>query len=285
MQLISYQAETGPRVAGVRQGECVDLNRADPAVPACIKRLLTQGADGLGRARAALESGQAVAAETVRLLPPIPRPEKIICVGLNYADHAKEGGTEPPAEPVIFNKFPTTLRAHGETIVLPAASRQVDFEAELVVVIGTAGHHIPEERAREHVAGYCCGNDVSARDWQKFKSGGQWLLGKSFDTFGPLGPALVTADEIERPDNLHIQLRLNGETMQDSNTSQLIFPIEKLIAYVSGVCTLVPGDLIFTGTPSGVGFARKPPVFLLPGDTIEVEIEKIGTLCNTTVAG
>jgi len=155
--------------------------------------------------------------------------------------------------------------------------------AELVVVIGTGGHAIPKEKALDHVAGYTCGNDVSARDWQKNKPGGQWLLGKSFDSFGPTGPALVTADEIDDPGKLKIQCRLNGQTMQDSSTEHLIFPVDELIAYVSSVATLKPGDLLFTGTPPGVGMARSPAVYLQPGDEVEVEIENIGLLTNKCV--
>lgn len=284
MRLVTYQSSTGPRVAGLRQGMLVDLNHADPAVPACIKALLAQGPDGLRRAQEALAAGKAMPAEGIKLLPPIPSPEKVICVGLNYADHAREGGVEPPLVPVIFSKFPTTVRAHGDPIVLPRLSKEVDYEAELVAVIGLGGRHIPEDQARRHVAAYCCGNDVSARDWQLRKPGGQWLLGKSFDSFAPFGPELVTADEIPNPNDLAIQLRLNGRVMQDSSTAQFLFPVEKLVSYVSGVCTLSPGDVLFTGTPSGVGFARKPPVFLQPGDVVEVEIQSIGILRNPVVA-
>ena len=238
----------------------------------------------MSRATAAAASGQVIPADRVKLLPPIPNPEKVICVGLNYADHAKEGGMEPPGEPVLFCKFPTAVRADGDTIFLPRLSQEVDYEAELVVVIGMGGRYIAKENALRHVAGYCCGNDISARDWQLRKPGGQWLLGKSFDSFGPLGPALVTADEVPRPDNLRIQLRLNGKTMQESSTSQLIFPVEELIAYSSAVCTLSPGDVIFTGTPAGVGCTRKPPIFLKPGDVLEVEIEHLGILRNSVIA-
>ena len=284
MRLVTYQSSTGPRVAGVRQGMLVDLNLSDASVPACIKALLAQGPDGLRRAEQALAAGKAMPAEGIKLLPPIPSPEKVICVGLNYADHAREGGVEPPPVPVIFSKFPTTVRAHGDPIVLPRLSKEVDYEAELVAVIGVGGRHIPEDQARRHVAAYCCGNDVSARDWQLRKPGGQWLLGKSFDSFAPFGPELVTADEIPNPNDLAIQLRLNGRVMQDSSTAQFLFPIEKLVSYVSGVCTLSPGDVLFTGTPSGVGFARKPPVFLQPGDVVEVEIQRLGILRNPVVA-
>ena len=183
----------------------------------------------------------------------------------------------------MFWKFPTAICAHDDKIVLPKQSAQIDYEAELVVVIGKGGKDISKEKALEHVAGYCPGHDVSARDWQLNKPGKQWLLGKTFDTFAPYGPTLTTPDEVGDPNNLAIRLRLNGQTLQDSSTTQLIFKIDELIAYISQVCTLTPGDVIFTGTPPGVGMARKPPIFLKPGDTAEVEIEKLGTLRNKCV--
>jgi 2-keto-4-pentenoate hydratase/2-oxohepta-3-ene-1,7-dioic acid hydratase in catechol pathway len=284
MRLISYQSPTGPRTAALGENSAVDLNRADPAVPSCMKKLLAQGPEGLQRARQALVRGEPMPLAALRLLPPVPAPEKIICIGLNYADHAKESGLALPSEPVVFCKFATALRTQGDPIVLPRASAQVDYEAELVVVIGRGGRHIAREDALQHVAGYCCGNDVSARDWQIGKPGGQWLLGKSFDSFAPIGPALITADEVPEPGQLPIRLRLNGRTLQDSNTQQLIFPVEVLIAHISIVCTLAPGDLIFTGTPPGVGVARKPPIFLQPGDVAEVEIPGLGVLRNPVVA-
>jgi 2-keto-4-pentenoate hydratase/2-oxohepta-3-ene-1,7-dioic acid hydratase in catechol pathway len=208
----------------------------------------------------------------------------VICVGLNYADHARESGVAPPEEPVLFNKFPSALAAHGQPIVLPRESGEVDYEAELVVIIGRGGRHIAQQDAFDHVAGYCPGHDVSARDWQLRKPGKQWLLGKTFDTFAPYGPALVTRDEAPDPSNLRIQFRLDGQTLQDSSTKELIFPIDALIAYISQVCTLKPGDLIFTGTPPGVGFARKPPIFLQQDNVAEVEIEGLGVLSNPVVA-
>ena len=284
MKLISYQSDDGPRVAGVRDDGYVDLNKADPRVPHCIKMLLAGGPEGLQLAEAALETGISMPPESVKLLAPVPSPEKVICVGVNYAEHAREGGMEPPDRPVIFNKFPTTVRADGDPVVLPPESTKVDYEAELVVVIGKAGRRILQSDAMDHVAGYCVGNDVSARDWQLETPATQWLLGKSFDGFAPFGPAMTTADEIADPGNLSISLRLNGETMQDSNTSQLIFPIAKLIEYISSVATLKPGDVIFTGTPPGVGIARTPPVLLKPGDVTEVEIQGLGILRNPFVA-
>ncbi len=213
-------------------------------------------------------------------MAPVPNPQKVICIGLNYADHAAESGAAVPEEPVVFNKFPTALRGHMEPIELPSVSSQVDYEAELVAVIGRGGRNIPRATAMEHVAGFCCGHDVSARDWQLNRPGGQWLMGKTFDWFAPVGPELVTRDEVGDPSHLDIALRLNGETMQQSNTRQLIFDIPQLIAHLSTVCTLSPGDLLFTGTPPGVGVARKPPIFLQPGDVVEIEIEHVGTLKN-----
>jgi 2-keto-4-pentenoate hydratase/2-oxohepta-3-ene-1,7-dioic acid hydratase in catechol pathway len=284
MRLVSFEGPNGPRVSGVRGDELVDLHDADPAIPSTMCELLAGGDALLAAARSAIERGQGIRRETVRLLAPVPAPQKVICVGLNYADHARETGKEAPAEPVIFNKFVTAVCAHGDAIILPKLSREVDYEAELVAVIGRGGRHISAEAALSHVAGYCCGHDVSARDWQLRKPGGQWLLGKSFDTFAPFGPELVTRDEVGDAGNLRIQLRLNGRTMQDSTTAQLIFSVAELTAYVSGVCTLAPGDVIFTGTPPGVGVARKPPVFLQPGDTVEVEIERVGILKNRVMA-
>ena len=284
MRLVSYKSDRGNRVAAVVNNSYVDLNDADPSLPSSIKQLLAQGKAGFEQAqRAVSRSTAGVDPASVVLLPTVPDPQKVICVGLNYADHAAESGAEVGEEPVIFNKFPSALRAHGETIQLPAESQKVDYEAELVVVIGTGGRYIPQESALEHIAGYCVGHDVSARAGQLHKPGGQWLLGKTFDTFAPLGPELVTRDEVPSPGELGISLRLNGQTMQDSNTRQLIFGIEYLVAYISKICTLLPGDLIYTGTPPGVGAARKPPVFLKAGDTVEVEIESLGILRNAVV--
>lgn len=301
MRLISYQSERGVRLAarkpGSSPGPYVDLNDADANIPHCVKRFLAELSrdDGemLARANGAVETGKPFVAsldeliaksngshQPFRLLPPVPRPEKVICIGVNYADHAAEVGIEVPAEPVVFNKFVSALIAHGDLVQLPNVSDRVDYEAELVVVIGKRGRDIAKADAYDYVAGYCCGNDVSARDWQKGKPAGQWLLGKTFDTFAPLGPELVLKDEIADPMRLDIRLRLNGEIMQDSNTNRCIFDIPTLIFYVSQVITLNVGDLIYTGTPPGVGDMRTPPVYLKPGDMVEVEIESLGTLSN-----
>jgi 2-keto-4-pentenoate hydratase/2-oxohepta-3-ene-1,7-dioic acid hydratase in catechol pathway len=186
---------------------------------------------------------------------------------------------------VLFSKYATALTGHEAPIVLPPVSSEVDYEAELVIVIGKGGRNIPAGQALAHVAGYTCGHDVSARDWQLKKDQKQWMVGKTFDTFAPTGPHLVTADEVPDPHNLPIRLRLNGQVMQNSNNTQMIFRIPEVLAYLSQVFTLEPGDLIFTGTPPGVGFAKKPPLFLKPGDVAEVEIDGIGLLRNPVVAG
>jgi 2-keto-4-pentenoate hydratase/2-oxohepta-3-ene-1,7-dioic acid hydratase in catechol pathway len=285
MRWVTVATDTGPRACGVSGGEYVDVNAADPEMPASVRGLLNLGLEWQRRAWSSLARG-AVRHDPahVRLLAPVPDPRKIICIGLNYRDHAAESGVPVPAEPILFSKYPTSLIGHGETIILPAVSQEVDYEAELVVVIGRGGRHIPRARAFEHVGGYAVGHDVSARDWQLNKPGKQWMAGKTFDTFAPVGPVLVTPDEIPDPHKLGIRLRLNGQTMQESNTSQLIFGVDELIAYLSQVFTLEPGDLIFTGTPPGVGMARKPPVWLKPGDTVEVEIDHLGTLRNNVAA-
>lgn len=219
----------------------------------------------------------------VQCLAPISSPEKIICVGRNYADHAAEMGSEVKELPVIFNKFPGAIADPDSAIPLPEISDSIDYEAELVVVIGREGRFIRQADAMDHVFGYCCGNDVSARDWQKGKPGGQWLLGKTFDSFAPIGPWIVTRDEVN-PDDLAISLTLNGQTMQQDNTSNLMFKIDFLIAHLSQFTTLTPGDLLFTGTPAGVGAGRKPPLFIQPGDETVVEISGLGELRNTYIA-
>jgi 2-keto-4-pentenoate hydratase/2-oxohepta-3-ene-1,7-dioic acid hydratase in catechol pathway len=285
MRWVTVASEEGPRACGVINGEYIDVNAADPEMPRTVRGLLELGQEWQRRAWAALPRG-VVRHDPVgaKLLAPVPDPRKIICIGLNYRDHAAESGVPVPTEPILFSKYPTTLIGHGGQIILPSASHEVDYEAELVVVIGRKGRHISRERALEYVGGYAVGHDVSARDWQLNKPGKQWMAGKTFDTFAPVGPELVTPDEVPDPQNLGIRLRLNGQTMQDSSTSQLVFGVAELIAYLSQIFTLEPGDLIFTGTPPGVGMARKPPVWLKPGDQVEVEIDRLGTLQNTVIA-
>ena len=233
----------------------------------------------LERAR---ENGLLIEYSKARLLAPVTRPGKLIAIGLNYRDHAAESNMPIPDKPVVFSKFTTSVIGANEPVVLPKTSEQVDYEAELGVVIGRRTKNVSLERALDYVLGYTIINDVSARDFQF--ADGQWQRGKSCDTFAPMGEAIVTTDEIPDPHNLSIRLRLNGKTMQDSNTDQLVFGVPALIAFLSETITLEPGDVIATGTPPGVGFARKPPVFLKHGDVMEVEIEKLGMLRNPVIA-
>lgn len=216
--------------------------------------------------------------ENIKICSPVPEPRKIICIGLNYRNHAIESGMEIPKSPIIFSKFSTCVIGANEPILLPKGSEQVDYEAELAVIIGKTAKNISRENAMDYVLGYTNCNDVSARDFQF--ADGQWQRGKSCDTFAPMGEFIATTDEINDPHNLRIQFRLNGETLQDSTTNELIFKIPELIEFLSASITLEPGDVIATGTPPGVGFARKPPVFMKDGDVAEVEIEGLGILSN-----
>jgi 2-keto-4-pentenoate hydratase/2-oxohepta-3-ene-1,7-dioic acid hydratase in catechol pathway len=277
----------GPRAA-VQVGEqFVDVHATDAQFPPSMRGLLEGGPAMMKAAYEAAQRPGAVKHDLgkVKYHAVVHDPRKIICIGLNYKDHAAESGSPIPKEPILFSKYPTSLIGHGENIVLPPVSSEVDYEAELVIVVGKKGKNLSASTAMEHVAGYACGHDVSARDWQLKKDGKQWMVGKTFDTFAPVGPVMVTADEAGDPHNLAIKLRLNGRTMQDSSTKQLIFGVGEILAYLSQVFTLEPGDLIFTGTPPGVGFAKKPPVFLKAGDVVEVEIEGLGVLKNACVAG
>lgn len=287
MKIATIQTTAGPRAAVFLDSHYVDLHATDRALPAGVRQLIEGGAAALQAARQAAASPKAVKVDAagVKLLPPVPDPPKIVCLGLNYRDHAAETGAQIPKEPVLFSKYPTALIGHGDNIVLPPVSQEVDYEAELVIVVGTGGRNIKADAALGHVFGYTVGHDVSARDWQLKKDQKQWMVGKTFDTFAPTGPHIVTADELGDPHRLPIRLRLNGQTMQDSNTKQMIFDVATTLAYLSQVFTLQAGDIIFTGTPPGVGIARKPPVWLKPGDVAEVEIEGIGVLRNPVVAG
>ena len=229
----------------------------------------------------ARDQGWLVPSRDAYWFAPVPRPRKIICIGLNYRDHAAESKMPIPERPIIFSKFSTAVIAPGEPVVLPSTSEQVDYEAELAVVIGRRAKHVKAEDAYNYVLGYTAFNDVSARDFQF--ADGQWQRGKSCDTFAPMGQTIVTTDQIPDPHKLSIKLVLNGQTMQDSNTDQLIFGVPALIEFLTQSITLEPGDVIATGTPPGVGFARTPPVFLKPGDQMEVLIEGMGGLGNPVV--
>jgi 2-keto-4-pentenoate hydratase/2-oxohepta-3-ene-1,7-dioic acid hydratase in catechol pathway len=246
--------------------------------------VIAGGADAMDRVTRCLDrppAGERFDAAAVKLLAPIQRPPKIICIGLNYRDHAAESNLTVPETPTVFAKYPTSVIGPGAPIVLPKASSKPDYEAEFAVVIGKGGRHIPEDDWKKHVFGYTIVNDVSARDFQMATT--QWMIGKTFDTFCPMGPAIVTADEIDDPHALPISLSIGGETLQSSNTSNLIFRIPQLIAYLSSVFTLEPGDIISTGTPAGVGFARTPPRWLKAGDEVRVQVEGLGELVNPVV--
>jgi len=286
MRLVTLHTAAGLRAAVRHDDQYIDLHATDGAFPASVRQLLAAGPGVLEHVRKVGKRPEAVRVpvDKARLAPPVPDPQKIICLGLNYRDHAAETNAPIPREPIVFAKYPSAIIGPGMPIVLPAVSSEVDFEAELVIVVGRRGRHLNPAGALAHVAGYTVGHDVSARDWQLKKDGKQWMVGKTFDTFAPTGPLLVTADEVPDPHKLAIRLRLNGKTMQDSNTSQMIFDVGATLAYLSQVFTLEPGDLIFTGTPAGVGSVRNPRRYLKPGDVIGTNIEHVGALVNVCVA-
>ncbi len=280
MKFVTFGQE-GNRQAGVVAGDrIVALGKA--GFPDVLS-ILSGGAEALGRIRQFIGGApDSLPFADGKLCAPIPDPPKILCMGLNYRDHAREAGLEIPRYPVIFAKYSNTVIGSGESIVLPKNSRKPDYEAEFAFVIGRRARHVEADQWREYVFGYMNANDVSARDYQMSVS--QWTMGKNFDTFAPMGPYLVTADEIADPHDLSISLTLNGETMQSSNTRELIFKIPETVAFLSSVMTLDPGDVVLTGTPAGVGFSRKPPRWLAPGDEIVVRIDGLGELRNTCVA-
>jgi len=281
MRLVTFQSNGQTRLGAQIGDSILDLNRANPALPADILLLLGAGASVLGLAREALAEAKPEAfipLSEVILLAPIPHPGKIICIGHNYKGHIGIGKTELPEYPNMFCKTANTIIAHQQSIIVPRVTSQVDYEAELAVILGKRGYDIPEAEAMEYVAGYSIFNDVSARDYQKRTS--QWFLGKSFDTFGPLGPALVTKDEVPDPHCLDLELTVNGVPKQRTNTSDLIFSVPFLVSYLSQVMTLDPGDVIATGTPAKLPEAANPQCFLEPGDVVEIKIEKLGTLRN-----
>jgi 2-keto-4-pentenoate hydratase/2-oxohepta-3-ene-1,7-dioic acid hydratase in catechol pathway len=310
MRLVTFEINGRKRLGAEWKDRILDLQSADQVrrlmqgdaaegqrFPGNMVQFLAAGAPAMDAAREAIafmdafpddlkedavyrNSGLSYARDAVKLKAPLLRAPKIICLGLNYRDHAAESGVDVPTEPVLFSKYNNSLIGPDESILLPPTSPEVDYEAELVFVMGRGGKNIPESQAMEYVAGYTCGHDVSARDYQLKRGGNQWMVGKTFDTFAPIGPALVTRDEVPDPHNLGIRCVVNGETLQNSNTSQMVFSIPQTIAYLSHVMTLEPGDLVFTGTPPGVGFARKPPIFLKDGDVVEIQIDSLGSLRN-----
>jgi 2-keto-4-pentenoate hydratase/2-oxohepta-3-ene-1,7-dioic acid hydratase in catechol pathway len=276
MRLVSFRigADIG---YGALDGEdrIVDLRASDPALPARLADALPHLVGYEPEAEATLDLA------AVTLLPVVPDPQKIICIGVNYADHAAETNSESPPYPTVFAKFSNTLIAHGDPIVLPSASTMPDYEGELAVIIGRVGKHISEDDALDHVAGYSAMNDVSARDFQGHTS--QWIMGKSPDTFAPIGRELVTADEVPDPQKLTLRTTVSGEVLQEASTADMIFNVRQLIAYLSSTMTLRPGDIIATGTPSGIGAARTPQRFLHEGDTVTVTVDGLTELTNPVV--
>ncbi len=275
MRFVTFQ-NNGQVKPGVISGESV-IGLKDAGFDSLLA-VIQGGPEALQVVRSWVDGKEPVPLSSVRLLAPLPRPPKIICVGLNYRDHVRECNAEIPTVPTIFSKYVTAIIGPGDDIVLPKLSTAPDYEAELAVVIGKGGRYISKERWKEHVFGYTNFNDVSARDFQEATS--QWMIGKTFDTFAPMGPAIVTADEIEDPHALDIQMVINGEVLQNSNTRELVFGIPELLAHLSSVFTLEPGDIISTGTPGGVGESRKPPRWLRPGDDVVVRIAGLGELRN-----
>jgi acylpyruvate hydrolase len=278
MRIAHFEIGGIPGIAADEGSGWHGLTQRDRGFPGTLPELIAQGADLL-RAGRSLGKSPAIDLNAVRLLPPVPVPPKILCVGLNYDDHLQESGLKKPTYPEIFGRFATSLIAHQEPIRRPRESSTLDYEAELAVVIGKAGRRIPRDLALDHVAGYSLFNDATIRDFQLRTP--QWTMGKNFDGTGAFGPWLVTPDAVAPgAHGLRIQGRLNGHVMQDARTDQLIFSVPALIEMISVAMSLQPGDVIITGTPGGVGAARKPPVFMRPGDVFEVEIEGIGTLSN-----
>jgi len=283
MRIAAFQSNGRPAI-GLRLDQEI-VNLTAEGLPATLDELLRAGPEGLAAAKRAGASARSrLPLADIDWLPPVQMPSKAIAVGLNYVDHAAEGNFEPPKYPVLFHRFPSSWVGHGQPLVRPHVSTQFDYEGELVVVIGKAGRYIDKGRALDHVAGYSLFNDGSIRDYQ-FKSA-QWMMGKNFDRSGAFGPEFVTADELPSgATGLKLQTRLNGQVLQEANTRDMIFDVATLVSVCSEPFALQPGDIIIAGTPAGVGFARKPPIFMKAGDVCEVEIEGVGLLSNPVVDG
>ena len=283
MRIVHFETDGIPGIAADEGSGWHGLTQRDLGFPGTLPELIAQGADLL-RIGTSLGHSPTIDLKAVRLLPPVPVPPKILCVGLNYDDHLEESGLKKPSYPEIFARFATSLIPHQEPIRRPRESIALDYEAELAVVIGKPGRRIPQEQALDHVAGYSLFNDATVRDFQLRTP--QWTMGKNFDGTGSFGPWLVTPDAVPPgAGGLRIQGRLNGRVMQDSRTDLLIFSVPALIAMISVAMSLERGDVIITGTPGGVGAARKPPVYMQPGDIFEVEIEGLGVLTNSVQDG
>lgn len=280
MRFVRFRSGDQERIGAVVDDEVVDLSAADPALPDDLSLLL----DGSPRTAAAtaVEHGVRTSLADVELCNPLPNPRIVFAIGLNYADHAAESGQQVPEFPVVFNKQVNCVTGPFDPIHYPRACTMLDYEGELAFVIGRSCRHVPEGRGLDYIGGYTVMNDVSARDWQ-FRSP-TWTMGKSFDTHGPLGPSIVTADEIGDPHRLELRTWVNGELRQQSNTDQLIFDCGRLVEILSTVCTLMPGDLVSTGTPAGIGMTMDPSGLLSVGDVVRIEITGIGAIENTVIA-
>ncbi|XP_071445139.1 oxaloacetate tautomerase fahd2, mitochondrial [Hetaerina americana] len=271
---------------GVQDGKhVIDLSSADPAIPNNLLDFLRGGESMLATAKRSMSKEKKCIynLSEVSIKAPIIGPDKVVCVGMNYSDHCKEQNAPIPEEPVIFNKFPSSIIGPYDPIPFPTTSKAIDWEVELALVVAKKGKNIPIESAMEYVFGYSVAHDITARDWQRNKNGGQWLLGKSMDGFCPLGPCVVTRDEIADPYSLPICLTVNNIVKQNGNTSNIIHRVDAIIAFISRFFTLLPGDVILTGTPPGVGHFRKPPEYLKVGDEVECEIEGIGKIRNKVI--
>jgi 2-keto-4-pentenoate hydratase/2-oxohepta-3-ene-1,7-dioic acid hydratase in catechol pathway len=282
MKLATFSHSGRARVGLVHDDQVLDLVAAEPELPTTLLELLAGGADALSLVkRAEARTGYRLALRDVQLQAPIPRPGKVLAIGVNYADHIAEMGREKPDHPTVFNKQSSCVNGPHAPIHLPRVSSALDYECELAFVIGRRCRHVPKARAREVIAGYCAMNDVTVRDWQVHTP--TWTMGKSFDTHGPLGPWLTTADAVPDPHALGLRTFVNGEQRQNSNTRNLVFNCFDLVAYLSTAFTLEPGDVISTGTPSGVAAAMKPPRWLVAGDVVRVEIDQLGALENKVI--
>jgi 2-keto-4-pentenoate hydratase/2-oxohepta-3-ene-1,7-dioic acid hydratase in catechol pathway len=282
MKLATFTHEGSTRIGIVDGDRIVDLSAAAPDLPREMRAFLEAGREAMERAREAVDAGVGrLPLQAVRLEAPIARPPKFLAVGLNYADHVAESGLETPAHPTIFNKQSTCVTGPTDPIHLPRASQALDYEGELGFVIGRPARHVSRDDAADVIAGYLVVDDVSVRDWQLRTP--TWTMGKSFDTHGPIGPWIVTTDEIPDPHRLELRTYVNGELRQSSNTKQLIFDCFSLVEHLSTAFTLEPGDVVATGTPGGVGIAAKPPRLLVAGDVVRVEIEGIGALENRVI--
>lgn len=279
MRFASFQSKGQPGLAVATPGGWRGLTAGQPGFPGTLQALIAAGGSALADAGRALAGAPAVDLAKVDLLPPVSNPEKIVCIGLNYVDHSTESGFKQPDYPTVFGRFNSSLIPHGAPILRPAFSTHLDYEGELAAVIGKTARDVAESAALDHIAGYSIFNDASIRDYQ-FKSP-QWTPGKNFDDTGAFGPDFVTADELPPGcAGLQLQTRLNGQVVQQASISDMVFSVAKLVSLLSAFMTLRPGDVIVTGTPSGVGQARKPPLWMKDGDLVEVEIERLGTLSN-----